>query len=91
MFVYGPAFGYPYIAIAATAWQVVFFRFGWLSILVSTVCADSLQGFPLTTDLSAWYAHATILLSVFCLALAIYGFKVSLAGRPVFKDLLAEG
>ena len=91
VFVYGPGFGYLYIAIAITAWHVVFFRFGWLPILVSTVCADSLQGFPLTTDLSAWYAHATILVSVFCLALTIYGFKVSLVGRPVFKDLLAEG
>jgi len=74
-----------------TSWHVVFFRFVWLPILASTVCADSLTGFPLTTNLSAWYAHATILVSLFCLALTIYGFKVSLAGRAAFKDLLAEG
>ena len=91
VFVYGPGFGYVQIVIWITAWHAVFFRFGWLSILVGTVCYDSLNGFPLTTNLSAWYAHATILVSVFCLALTIYGFKVSLAGRPVFKDLLAEG
>ncbi len=90
VFVYAPAFGFLSIAIVATAWHIVFFRFGWLPLLVGTVCSDLLTGFPLTTDLSAWYAHATILVAVFCLALTIYGFKVSLAGRPAFKDLLAE-
>jgi len=90
VFVFSPAYGYLSAAVVATSWHVVFFRFGWLPIVVSTICADALVGFPLTTDLSAWYAHATILVSAFCLALAIYGFKVSLAGRPAFKDLLAE-
>ena len=90
VFVFGPAFGYLSIALIITVWHVVFFRFGWLPIVVSTLCTDVLFGFPLTTDLSAWYAHATILVSAFCLALTIYGFKVSLAGRPAFKDLLAE-
>ena len=91
VFVYGSGFGYLQMAIFITVWHVVFFRFGWLPILVGTMYYDLLNGFPLTTNLSAWYGHATILVSVFCLALTIYGFKVSLAGRPAFKDLLAEG
>ena len=78
------------IAIAATAWHVVFLRFGWLPILVSTVCADLLVGFPLTTNVSSWYSHPTILLTVFFVGLTLYGFTVSLGGRPAFKDLLAE-
>ncbi len=91
VFVFAPGYGFLAMAIAAAAWHIVFFRFGLLPILVGTVCTDLLVGFPLTTNLSAWYAHATMLISVFCLALTIYGFKVSLAGRPAFKDLLAEG
>ena len=71
-------------------WYFFFFRFGWVSVLLASLTADLMNGYPLTTNLSAWYAHASILVVGLCLALTFYGFKVSLAGRPVFKDLLAE-
>ena len=90
--VYASAFpmGFLTIPIFIALWYVFFFRFGWVTILVATLTGDLLAGYPLTTDLSAWYSHATVLIAVFCLALTIYGFTVSLAGRPVFKNLLAE-
>jgi hypothetical protein len=71
-------------------WYFFFFRFGWVTVLVASVTVDLLGGYPLTTNLSAWYAHASILVVGLCLALTFYGFKVSLGGRPAFKDLLAE-
>jgi hypothetical protein len=82
-------FGAP-ILLWISVWYVIFFRFGWVSILVGTLTGDLLNGYPLTTDLSAWYAHGTILVVLVCLGLAVYGFKVSLGGRPAFGDLLAE-
>ena len=90
--VYASAFplGFLTIPIFIALWYFFFFRFGWVTILVTTLTADLLEGYPLTTNLSAWYAHATVLIASFCLALTIYGFKVSLAGRPVLKNLLAE-
>ncbi len=90
--VYASAFpmGFLTIPIFMAAWYYFFFRFGWVTILVTTLTADLLTGHPLTTDLSTWHAHATILIAAFCLALTFYGFKVSLAGRPVFKNLLVE-
>jgi serine/threonine-protein kinase len=91
VFVYGSGFGYLPIAVAITAWHIVFLRFGWVSILVSTMIADAVGGFPLTADPSAWNAYASVLPIGFCLALAIYGFKTSLGKRPVFQDLLGEG
>jgi serine/threonine-protein kinase len=91
VFVYGSGFGYVPIALIITAWYVVFFRFGWVSIFVATLLADALGGFPLTADPSAWHAHASFLLVGFCLSLALYGFKTSLGKRPVFQDLLGEG
>jgi hypothetical protein len=69
---------------------VFFFRFGWVTILTATVTTDLLGGFPLTGDLSAWYAYATFLAAGACLALAGWGFRTALGGRPVVKDLLAE-
>ena len=38
-----------------------------------------------TTHLGAWYAGSTIVGIVFVLALAIYGFKTSLGGQPIFS------
>jgi hypothetical protein len=40
--------------------------------------------FPVTTDLSIWYAPATIFALVMVLALAVYGFYISLGGQSVF-------
>ena len=57
---------------------------------IASFTGDLLIGYPLTLHLSAWYAHASILVIGVCAALALYGFRVSLAGRPAFKDLLAE-
>jgi hypothetical protein len=36
-------------------------------------------------QLSHWYAASTIVGVLFVLALAVYGFRVSLAGRPIFS------
>ncbi len=85
---YGSGFGYAGIAFFITGWHFLFFRFGWLSILVGTLIADVLVGFPLTSDPSSWYAYATTIAASLVLALTLYGFKVSLAGRPAFRDVL---
>ena len=47
-----------------------------------------LQSMPLTFDLSAWYASSTWITVIVTAALTAWGFYVSLAGRPVFKDEL---
>ncbi|HEY7700410.1 MAG TPA: hypothetical protein VIE88_18425, partial [Vicinamibacteria bacterium] len=91
LLIYGPALGYLPVAAAITGWHFVFFRFGWVAIFVASMMADALLGFPLTVDPSAWHAHASFLLVGVFLALAIYGFKVSLGNRPAFQDLLGEG
>ena len=39
--------------------------------------------FPLTLELSAWYADRSLLAIAVVLGLALYGFRVSLAGRPL--------
>jgi hypothetical protein len=88
--VYSSGFGLLPIASWITLWHVCFFRFGWVTILVGTFTADLLLGFPLTSDLSAWHAYATVLAVGACLALAGWGFLTSLGGRPAFRDLLAE-
>ena len=42
------------------------------------------------TDFNAWFAPYGAADVAILLALAAYGFWVSLAGRPIFKDMLTE-
>jgi len=90
VYAFSGGFGVASIVIWISLWYLVFFRFGWVSILVGTIMNATLNGFPLTTDLSAWHAYGTILVAAVALFLTVYGFKVPLAGRPAFGDLLGE-
>jgi len=88
--VYASSFGLLPTVSWITVWHLFFFRFGWVTILTASVTTDLLGSFPLTTDLSASHAYVTFLAAGACLALAGYGFKASLGGRPALRDLLAE-
>jgi hypothetical protein len=46
--------------------------------------------FPITTDLSAWYATSFILEAIFLLLVASYAFHTSLGGQPLLKRGLLE-
>jgi len=60
-------------------------RFGLIPLTAFFFTNTTLGNLPITTHLSAWYALPTFLVVAFILALAIYGFRVSLAGRPIFS------
>jgi hypothetical protein len=65
-------------------------RFGVLAVIVLNFVQILLRTFPLTTHLSAWYAQSALLAMASVLALAIYGFHTTLAGRPLWRDELRE-
>ncbi len=60
-------------------------RFGLFALVAFGVSQDLLGTLIQTSHLGAWYAASTILTIVFLLALAIYGFKTSLAGQQIFS------
>jgi hypothetical protein len=64
----------------------ILIRFGLVSMLVGFTVQSLLGVMPLTFDLSAWYAGSTWITVLVIAALTAWGFYVSLAGRPVFKD-----
>ena len=91
--VFYPQTGYALMdLLLPLSWVAVFlfflFRFGWLSVALGFFLWDALNVYPLTFDPTAWYAGYTVLALVVAFGLAIYGFKVSLGGRPAFEDLL---
>jgi serine/threonine-protein kinase len=60
-------------------------RFGVLAMMSGLVFYHIIVFYPITTDLSAWYAGDFILCAVSLAALAIYGFYTSLAGQKIFE------
>lgn len=65
-------------------------RFGLLALYSAFLFTALIRGFPITSDLSSWYAGSTLFVLVVLIALAIHGFYASLAGQPVFKGKLLE-
>jgi hypothetical protein len=71
-------------AVSAGILIFVLKRFGLFCVIVLATTDDVLFTFVHSIQLSQWYAAPTILGVLVVLALAFYGFRVSLAGRPVF-------
>jgi hypothetical protein len=63
-------------------------RFGVLAVAAATYtqwCLNGNGGSPLTMNWSVWYAHNAMLGIAAVLAVAIYGFRTTIAGRPLFS------
>ena len=59
-------------------------RFGVLALVASNVFGVFLGSFPLTTQMSAWYADISLAGMVLMAVMAVYAFHTSLGGRPMF-------
>jgi len=72
------------------AGSVVFLllRFGLLAYAMGVFTVQILTEFPITRHVSAWYAPSGVLSIVVIVALAIYGFRTTLEGRPALAGLL---
>jgi hypothetical protein len=65
-------------------------RFGLLAIAVAQFVFFMVEFYPWTTDPSAWYAGVTLFAASVIIALAVYGFRVSLAGKSLLRGGLLE-
>jgi|HubBroStandDraft_6_1064221.scaffolds.fasta_scaffold02634_4 serine/threonine protein kinase len=63
---------------------ILLIRFGLLALMVALCTHEVLLVLPLTTHLSAWYAEPTIFVLCLMLAVAIFGFYTSTAGKQLF-------
>jgi serine/threonine-protein kinase len=67
---------------------VVLLRVGILASILSFFFATLILHLPLTGDLSAWYVPWALGVLALVVAVTVYGYFVSLAGRPLFRDVL---
>ena len=63
----------------------VLLRFGLLAAIAAYMCFVLLSTCPPTLDLSAWYIGLVPIPLVAVAVIAIYGFRTSLGGRPLFQ------
>jgi hypothetical protein len=68
--------------------MVLMMRFGLLAATVCLLTHATLQSAPLGLALGAWPTSRTALVLLLLAGAATYGFARSLAGRPVFRDVL---
>ena len=65
-------------------------RFGLLTTISAFFFVHLTVFFPVTTELSAWYASSFILDLIVLIFIAVYGFYTSLAGQPLFHGKFLE-
>jgi hypothetical protein len=63
----------------------VLLRVGLLACIVMFFGSGMLVRTPVTVNVDAWYAGTSAVALVVFVALALYGFIISLAGRPLFS------
>jgi drug/metabolite transporter superfamily protein YnfA len=69
----------------------VVFRFGLLSTAIMAFTCTTQVYLPTTTDLTTWYAGVSAFSIAIVAALAVYGFLVSLDGKPIFGRSVLQG
>ena len=95
-FAFWPVFSSPiphlvFLPITMGLFLLLLYRFGFLAVVVCSSTTAFLQDMPITYEVSSWYFGATLVVVALILGVAIYSFRVSLSGKPVFKDeLLSE-
>jgi hypothetical protein len=80
----------PFMGARAAAHTFVNARFGLLALSVAPFVFFMVEFYPYTTDPSAWYAGVTLFAASVIVAIAVYGFRVSLGGRALFRRGLLE-
>ncbi len=69
---------------------LVLLRFGVLALIACLCCDMMLRNAPLSPNLSAWYAHATLVPLGFVAAITFYGLYAATYGRSIFQTEFPE-
>jgi predicted Ser/Thr protein kinase len=80
-----PWVDYPLSVLALSIFVFALLRFGLLAVIVTSTTGQILALGSLL-DFSAWYAGMAVMPFVLVALLVVYGFRVSLGGRTLFKQ-----
>ncbi|MBZ5724045.1 MAG: serine/threonine protein kinase [Acidobacteriia bacterium] len=83
-----PLIDWPTNALFAVLYAFMLLRFGLVVLIAADGVSQLLLSFPRTLDFSAWHAPMGMVPLVVVALIAIYGFRISLAGRPLLREEL---
>ncbi len=69
---------------------MIMLRLGFFALMVTMFVVNTMLQLFLTPDFSAWYGQSSMIVVVLFCAFAFWGFRLSLAGRPLFAEDMAE-
>jgi serine/threonine-protein kinase len=75
----------PFWVLVYVVFALLLLRYGIVPLIVGIFTANCLLNAPLTLDFSAWYASTSIVALLVFLAIAVYGFRCAVAGRPLIE------
>jgi serine/threonine-protein kinase len=81
-----PWVDYPVSMLYQAVDAFILLRFGLMAAISAAVCLQLLESCPATLDFSAWYVGLSLIPPVIVALIAVYGFRISLAGRPLIRD-----
>jgi serine/threonine-protein kinase len=76
----------PSVLLVTALYVAVLLRYGMLALILADAISTCLLGLPRTFDLSEWYAGIGLAPLAAVALVAIFGFRTSLAGRPVLRE-----
>ncbi len=80
----------PFTALLAAIVVFPLIRFGLLAAISTLFFSYLAVFYPITTELTAWYATDFTIALAIALGLAVYGFYISLGGQKVFSGNLLD-
>jgi hypothetical protein len=80
---YGPWYTPLFLLVIWTTLVVVMLRFGLFATMWMVFAIDAPLDMLFTTDFAAWYGQSSWVIVAVIAALAVWGFRTSLGGRPL--------
>jgi predicted Ser/Thr protein kinase len=81
-----PWVDYPVSMLYEAIFALILLRFGLMAAISADFCLQLLESCPATLDFSAWYVGLSLIPPVIVALIAVYGFRISLAGRPLIGE-----
>jgi serine/threonine-protein kinase len=75
----------PFLIVVYVVLALLLLRYGIVPLIVGMLTADCLLNSPLTLDFTSWYISSSIVSVLVFVAIAGYGFRCAVAGKPLFE------
>lgn len=80
----------PFAFVGAGLVVWVLYKYGLLALITADFVIHLSIFYPITSDLTAWYAGDFVLALIVFLGLIVFGFYTSLAGQPLFRNAFPD-